>query len=151
MPNASVEIMQAGQQREGNHADQEREYKGEIDLTGTQEYDRDNIRQLEKGSALAQECGGEIYARICEVRHRRSQQQYHVSAHHEDRDPQRNQMNHRERDEPGGEEQLIGQRVQHGPEPCILILHPGDCPIKRISESGHDQHDERLIIFSVDQ
>lgn len=52
-------------------------------------------------------------------------------------------MNHRERDEPGGEEQLIGQRVQHGPEPSILILHAGDRPIERISESGHDKHDER--------
>ena len=151
VPNASVEIMQAGQEREGNHADQERQHHGEIDVTGAQEYDRDNIRQLKKRRAFAQECGGKIYARICEVRHRRSQQQYHVSADHEDGDPQRNQMNHRERDEPRGEKQLIGQRVQHGPEPCILIFHSGDCTIKRISESGHDQHDERLIIFSVDQ
>jgi hypothetical protein len=73
VPNASVEIMQAGQERESNHADQEGKYEGEIDLTGTQEYDRDNIRQLEKRRALAQECGGKIYTRICEVRHRRSQ------------------------------------------------------------------------------
>jgi len=151
MPNTPVEIMQAGQQREGNHAEQERQYDGEIDVTGTQKYDRDNIRQLEKCGALAQKGGGKIHARVCEVRHRRSQQQYHVSANHEDGNPQRNQMNHRERDKPGGEEQLIGQRVQHGSEPCILILHSGDGPIEGISESGHDKHNERLIVFSVDQ
>ena len=56
-------------------------------------------------------------------------------------------MNHRERDEPGGEEQLISQRVQHGPKPSILILHAGDRPIERISESGHDKggNDRRAL------
>jgi len=103
--------MQPGQEREGNHAEQERQHNGEIDVTGTEEYDHHDIGQLEKRRALAQEGGGKIHARICEVRHRRSQHQYQISADHEDGDPQRNQMNHRKRDEPGGEKQLIGQRV----------------------------------------
>ena len=60
-------------------------------------------------------------------------------------------MNHRERDEPGGEEQLIGQRVQHGSEPGMLIRHAGDRPIERISQSGHDKDDERLIKSAVDK
>ena len=111
--------------------------------TGTEEYDHHDVGQLEKRGALAQEGGGKIHARICEVRHRRSQHQYHVSADHEDGDPRRNQMNHRERDEPGSEKQLIGQRVQYGSETSILILHAGDRSIQRISESGHEKHDER--------
>jgi len=85
------------------------------------------------------------------MRHRRSQQQYQVSADHEDGDPQRNQMNHRKRDEPGGEKQFIGQRVQHGSEPGILILHTGDRPIQRISKPRHEKNDERLIESSVDK
>ena len=60
-------------------------------------------------------------------------------------------MNHRECDEPGGEEQLIGQRVQHGPEPSMLILYTGDRPIERISESGHNKNDERLIESAIYQ
>jgi hypothetical protein len=108
---ASVEIMQPGQEREGNHAEQERQHDGEINMTRAQKYHQDDIGQLEKGGALAQEGGRNIYARICEVRHRSSQQQYQVSADHEDGDPRRDQMNHRERNEPGGEEQLISQRV----------------------------------------
>ena len=120
-------------------------------MTGTQEYYHHNIRQLEKRGALAQESGGNVHARVCEVRHRRSQHQYQISADHKDGDPQRNQMNHRKRDEPGGEKQLIGQRVQHGPEPSILILHTGDRPIERISESGHDKNDQRLAKSAVDK
>ena len=120
-------------------------------MTGTQEYHQHDIGQLEKRGALAQEGGGKIHARICEVRHRRPQQQYQVSADHEDGDPRRNQMNHRERDESGGEEQLISQRVQHGPEPGMLIRHTGDQPIERISESGHDENDERLTKSAVDK
>ena len=60
-------------------------------------------------------------------------------------------MNHRERNEPGGEEQLIGQRVQHGPEPGMLIRYTGDHPIERIGESGYDKHDERLTKSAVDE
>ena len=58
-------------------------------------------------------------------------------------------MNHRERDKPGGEEQLIGQRIQHGSEPGMLICHAGDCPIERVSESGSDKDDESLIESAV--
>ncbi len=143
--------MQPGQEREGDHAEQEREHDGEIDVTGAEEYDHHDIDQLEKRRALAQECGSNVHASICEMRHRRSQQQYHVSADHEDGDPQRNQMNHRKRDEPGGKKQLIGQRVQHGPEPSMLVLHTGDQPIKPISQPGHKKHDERLIESAVDE
>ena len=94
VPKTSVEIVQAGQQCEGNHAEQERQHDGEVDVTGGQEYDYYNIGQLEKCCTLTQEGGGNIDARICKVRHRRSQQQYHVPADHEDGHPQRNQMNH---------------------------------------------------------
>lgn len=38
VPIASVEIMQSGQQREGDHDEQERQHDGKIDVTGTQEY-----------------------------------------------------------------------------------------------------------------
>ena len=60
-------------------------------------------------------------------------------------------MNHRERDEPGGEKQLIGQRVQHGPEPGMLIRQPRDRPVERISESGHEKNDECLIKSTVNK
>ena len=111
MPKTSVEIMQPGHECEGNHAEQEGQYDGEVDVTGTEEYHHYNIGQLEKRGALAQKGGCQIHARVCEMRHRSSQQQYNVSTDHEDGDPQRNQMNHRKRDESGGEKHLIGQRV----------------------------------------
>ena len=94
VPKATVEIVQPGQQGKGNHAEQERQHEGEIDVTGGQEYRDDNIGQLEKRCTLAQKSGGNIDTRICEMRHRRSQQQYYVPADHEDGNPQRNQMNH---------------------------------------------------------
>ena len=71
--NASVEIVQPGQQREAHHSEQEGQNDGEIDLAGGQKYHDYNIGQLEKRGALAQERGGDIDARICKVRHRRSQ------------------------------------------------------------------------------
>src|SRR5262245_6746624 len=69
VPKASVEIVQSGQQRKGNHTEQERQYDGEIDLAGGQEYHRYHIGQLEKRGTLTQEGGGKIDASICEVRH----------------------------------------------------------------------------------
>ena len=60
-------------------------------------------------------------------------------------------MNHRECDEPGGEEQLIGQRVQHGSEPSMLILDTSDRPIKRISESGYNKNDESFCESAIYQ
>jgi hypothetical protein len=94
VPKAPVEIVQPGQQGKGNHAEQERQHDGEIDVTGGQEYHDYNIGQLEKRCALTQEGGGNIDTRFCEMRHRRSQQQYHVPTDHEDGNPQRNQLNH---------------------------------------------------------
>ena len=65
--------MQPGQQREGNHAEQEGQHDAGIDLAGTQEYHQHHIGQLEKRGPLAQESRSDVHARICEVRHRRSQ------------------------------------------------------------------------------
>jgi hypothetical protein len=94
VPKAPIEIVQPGQQGKGNHAEQERQHNGEIDVAGGQEYYDYNIGQLEKRCALTQEGRANVDTRICEMRHRRSQQQYHVPADHEDGNPQRNQMNH---------------------------------------------------------
>ena len=58
-------------------------------------------------------------------------------------------MNQRQRDEARCKEQLIGQRIQHGSEPGMLICHAGDCPIERVSESGSDKDDESLIESAV--
>ena len=85
------------------------------------------------------------------MRNRRSQHQDQVSADHEDSDPQRNHMNHRKRDESGGEKQLICQGVEHGPEPGMLILYSGDRTIQRISESRHEKYNERLIKSAIDK
>ena len=80
VPIAAVEIMQPGQEREGDHAEQKRQHDGEIDLTGAQEYDHYDIRQLEKRGALAQKGRGNIHMRICEMGYRRSEHQHQVSA-----------------------------------------------------------------------
>ena len=44
-----------------------------------------------------------------------------------------------------------GQRVQHGPEPGMLILYSGDRPIQRIGEARYEKHDERLIKSAIEQ
>ena len=120
-------------------------------MTRTQKYHRHNIGELEQRGALAQEGGSNIHVRFREVRHRRPEHQDQVSADHEDGNPRRNQMNHRECDEPGREKQLVGQRIQNGSEPGMLIHHASDGPIQRISQSRDNKHDEGLIESAVDK
>ena len=85
------------------------------------------------------------------MRHHRTQHQDQIPADHEDGDPGGDQMNQRQRDEPGGQEQLVSQGVQHGPQLRMLIRDTGDRPIERVSDARHNQHDQRLIEPLIDQ
>ena len=74
-----------------------------------------------------------------------------VSAEDHDRDPNGNNVKHRERDEGRREEKLVGKGIEICPQLCALIGDPCDDAVEDVGNACHNKRQQSPTIMRVDQ
>src|SRR5574341_553999 len=144
------DVLEAGDDRERRGGPEDRRRADRQAEVAGQEADQDR-EDLEERRRLSRPRRPRVDAAAQHVDEERADDEDHVAADDDGGDPERQRLEVRERDEGGGEEELVGHRVEERPQARLAPAPPRDVAVEEIRERRAGEHDQRWARLPVDE
>src|SRR5437870_11784654 len=144
------EVLEAGDHRERG-GEPEDEARDDRHVQEAREEPRQHGEDLEERRGLARPRRPRMDTRAEHVDEQRADDQDHVAAQHDGRDPEREHLEVGEGHERRREQELVGDRVEERAEAALAPLATGDPAVEQVGQGGDRKDDERCAGLPVDE
>src|SRR5437899_1457184 len=144
------EVLEAGDHRERG-GEPEDEARDDRHVQEAREEPRQHGEDLEERRRLPRPRRPRVDARAEHVDEHRADDQDHVAAQHDGRDPERERLEIGEGHERRREQKLVGDRVEEGAEAALAPLAAGNPAVEQVGQGSACEDDERRSRLPVDE